>query len=595
MKYQNLPLGCALLGLSLATAIGVGCGDNIQDVDSHVGAPVQRLQVDVPDDVVVNEDDVPRAALLWTALSQELGDCIVASTDSNERYECYVDHYRPQVSSVDIPLDANVLTGFAIPIHDLPAPEVLSGSDEGRIGWGKIVLYDDGNENQALDLLPAGTESSIDSILGVSEVPDEFGYLQHAEYVVFREGELSSLWSLFEGFGCGDPEVGYSVVSFGWEEQTYEYYDFEGNTFQGVDEVPYCTLTSADEPIGLSAPWENAETMLCLEEPLDTPGYPDALPEDADYQCYSEGIVIIRESPTALCPSFRRLDLVGCDDVDDEAVCDATYWDLTSTEDRPTWWPCQDERRFSLTPLAGVYSTYPVTNGNDTLLLVGQEDGFPTDLERIEIVVETPTGTKTIPTSSLQINEDYDMDGALSSGESLQVVETDTFSLLDTASVPGTYQAKLYVDGTLRSERTWTPMESVVEVATMEVSLEDAPGLLTDELLDPMVTVTCESSSEPLPLSELRVSVHWSGEIPLHIDPLGVTFSDNDNDGLFGAGDTLDIIEMFYDHADFPNFGNGYEDFFPSSEFAYTHAVTIEQKIGFEWYDEIARGYVEIQ
>lgn len=109
-------------------------------------------------------------------------------------------------------------------LFSLPAADVMVGDITARIAYGTIVIYDDRDRDGTLRLrsprrfvnepqAPGDDEmmSSEDVVYGTS-----FLTMQEPDQrIAFREGAYLALSAFYPRFGCGEPPLGFSVLSAG--------------------------------------------------------------------------------------------------------------------------------------------------------------------------------------------------------------------------------------------------------------------------------------------------------------------------------------------------------------------------------------------
>ena len=200
-----------------------------------------------------------RASLIWETQSQELLACLDRAETEDEVYDCTTpEDFQPVQASKSVAIEPTFPASFEVPLYLLPDLEVLSGERKSLLGYGVLVVYEDGNQNMELDLVSPGATASADTILA-SGIPTD---ANRRDLVVYREGELSPLWKLFEyhPYGCPEPPQGFSIL-------TRDFHAAEGYT---------CTVSPASEGT-IPVHFEDSDDLrqLICEPQSDINTYPD--------------------------------------------------------------------------------------------------------------------------------------------------------------------------------------------------------------------------------------------------------------------------------------------------------------------------------
>ena len=75
-------------------------------------------------------------------------------------YACTTpEDFRPVQASKSVSIEPTFPASFEVPLYLLPDLEVLSGGRKSLLGYGVLVVYEDGNRNMKLDLVPPGAPS----------------------------------------------------------------------------------------------------------------------------------------------------------------------------------------------------------------------------------------------------------------------------------------------------------------------------------------------------------------------------------------------------------------------------------------------------
>lgn len=414
---------------------------------------------------------------------------------------------------------------------------MLTGHPGARLGIGDVLVYVDDNGDGALTETPLGAGAFIDRVVGTSTAWREEDVDE--SFLVWREGELSSVWKLFRGiYGCADPAEGFSTV-----------------TLRALDDVPYveCVIDNAAVPVELDD--TALASLACAADPdrhiPQRPSEDVGLPAGAVGACVAAGDgwqdVRYTVDPDSVCPDVERYDLVGCSDLTSEAACDATSWNLLGSE--PAWWPCSGFDGLGITVIDDEGA---LTDGVDDLFGLVMFEGFGSFLiDDLAVVIEGPNGSLTLSSDAFTL-DDADNNGAWSVGDALTVHEL-VGSSFTADTLPGAYPVRIYAGGIEvlpeHGFRSWQP-GVFPTITPLEVTAVDAPAPLTFDA-DQIALVTWTGVNRaPLALEDVRVNCALGGELPvsfgdnLATDAAAMELADDvDDDGLFSRGDTLLLVE----------------------------------------------------
>ncbi|MGQ0504584.1 MAG: hypothetical protein ACT4TC_04635 [Myxococcaceae bacterium] len=345
----------------IATVTGLlatSCGPGVPSAGT-LGEPLARLRAQVVTvGNLVPPDRGVHASLLWAALSQQAESCLASATTATEARACTGDEVRPRLTSHWVPVEPAFPSAFELPLHQLPAPEVLTGNERARLGYGLLVVHHDRNENHALDLIPPDVTDGPDLVLGTSL---RAGSSNVGDYVAFREGAVPAAWGLFRLLAnCPEPPLGFFVIRIAKESA--------GLT---------CTLASAEESLTV----ELSDDPLVRAHACQHAAHPEirrplaAPPAVAQARCFGRGSLELVRDPSATCRRIERYELTG------------PGWDLSSNP--PAWWPCVD------TPvtLALRDSASALSNGPDELFELDYVQGTESyQVKNLRLVIFRPEG-----------------------------------------------------------------------------------------------------------------------------------------------------------------------------------------------------------
>ena len=190
--------------------LAVACGDGVQTPQGTPPAPLFSVRAEATGSLTA---DAPvRAALAWTVTSPELIDCLDAIdvvgvlSFSNETsledeqtagalQRCLIFSERARVETASVPIEAQFPLALEIPVLTLPDTALLSGDARSRLGLADVVVYEDQDQDGVFDETVRGAVDFADVVKGTSRAIDEDDIDQ--SLVVYREGELSSVWKIF--------------------------------------------------------------------------------------------------------------------------------------------------------------------------------------------------------------------------------------------------------------------------------------------------------------------------------------------------------------------------------------------------------------
>jgi hypothetical protein len=434
MKLARLVLLTALISIT-----GLACGDGVHSA-SNLGDPIVTLSAEVegtlPDNVSA---DHLRASIIWETLPDALLECMDKAVNADDVYACTnPTDFRPAQSTRSVAIEPTFPASFEVPMYTLPSPEVLSGDPTALLGYGILVVYEDGNENNELDLVSFGEKVSADTILA-SGIPSG---VEKAIYVVYREGALSPFWKMFSIFGCPEPGQGFSVVDLVADAN-------------GVS----CLVHSAEEA-KISVLFEDSESVrqLICEPLLDINTYPpvDAPETDQQIYChYSDSLEYLMD-PDSYCRFSQVYELAGCENL---FGCKVPDWDLTASP--PAWWPCSGEsdNGFTIEDAPDELTIDP-----NELFSISYDSGEKTfAMNEIEVWVFTAPNEALVFTHPKVIRLiDNDSNNLFSAGDKLELFEapdTDKFN-----ETHATTQFKLNLEHSIDlavienlAELVWTP------------------------------------------------------------------------------------------------------------------------------------------
>lgn len=518
-------------------AAALGCG-GLTRPDEYEPPPLVTLEATVTGALGPDLPGELRGALLWSAYEPALLACldeVPAFTPpldplENPEHEaiwyalglCAQLHLTSTVESDSVAIEPQLPASFTLPITALPPPTILSGNEGARMGLAAVDVYADGNHNGRLDLLPPGTLTSDDVVLGSSAAVDDED-LVHS-LVVFREGAVSPLWKLLRGlYNCtGEPPVGFSVL-------TVQFDDVLGDVT--------CTVGPGPVPVRL----DDSAAMrseVCQPTPyfgVYVPPGDEGIPGGAVMECDSSERVFFSTTADAVCPLVGRYDLIGCTDTSSEDACADTFFDHTASP--PAWWPCNSSGMFL--HAVAEFATADV----DVIATLEARGTTMVTLADIELEVEID-GDETflpIPTSALTL-VDRDGNGWLNAGD--EVVVREPGDVFHPASPPGIYRVRGQVAGAELYETGYSPVPLAGDALPQLAFDLEGGEVLTDAPGEELFRLRATGGEGTWAVADLAVEMRWACEIPVMLGAELLTLIDDaDGDGRFGAGDTLAVSE----------------------------------------------------
>lgn len=388
------------------------------------GPPLVTLHANV---VTAAPQDTPssgvKAAVLWAALPASVETCLAGATNTAGVVACAGTNFRPQLTTMTVPVEPAFPAAFELPVHEAPALGALGPS---RFGYGLIVVLHDGNGNGRLDLVPAGEVDGPDRLLGTSLRADSD---IAGDYLAYREGaEVPPSWNAFRLLaGCPDPPRGYFVIRLAQV----------GNTLT-------CKLDEPEAALTLElASTARVRAHACHYAPEPVPQAPPAMapPAGSALQCWGPRSLEVVERPNAACRRVVRYDL--------------------GAEPAPAWWPCGPATTvLDLTPARA-----PLTADYDALFSLrfisgpGSFDILDLRVKVGSFVLKTLDSTVIVgrPTFTL---DDRDSDGRFSAGDLLAVDEEERDQFTSAPAQPLPVEVWAESDGRvvpLGSGLSWTP------------------------------------------------------------------------------------------------------------------------------------------
>lgn len=516
-----------------------GCADGIITDDGTPTDPVFTVQAEAIGALTVEGE--PRGALAWTVYDPAITDCLAEievdgplDFESDADWEkavqlqrCFFFSERGRVETDSAVLEAEFPAAFSIDVQTLPDEAYLSGNAEARIGFADVYVYVDGNGNDVFDETPRGALLHLDKLVGTSRPIEQ--YPETISFMVYREGEISPLWTLYSAiYGCPIPEPGFSTV-----------------TITDADEYPStCVVDARPVPVQLYDEGE-VQFLACAPDPLAStvtmPTDDEPLPAGVIMQC-GEGdfgwSLYTTDEVNSVCPTVREYALVGCSDFSSEDACRATFWDIEDNE--PGWWPCGSTRVLVYSSAPGAFAT----DGIDVIaeFAWGQGEGqVPFDALVVTAQLSTDGGPQAIAAEHLEIN-DNDGNGVFNRGDSMVVREPS--NVFTPQSAPGNYTVYLDSEVPLAAldrehlgATTFVPVE-LPAAPQIEITAADALAPVQVGAAG-VFTVTYASESGPtFAVEKLSAGAYVGGEYPIRLRPAGLEVDAN-ADGLFGPGDTL--------------------------------------------------------
>jgi hypothetical protein len=432
-----LRAGCLKATVFVPLFLAAACGD-IHST-GNLGDPLvildARVEGKLPDNISAL---LLRASLIWETQSKELLECLDRAGTEEEVYACTTpEDFRPVQASRSVPIEPTFPASFEVPLYLLPDLAMLSGERSSLLGYGVLVVYEDGNRNMKLDLVPPGALESQDTILASGIPTDE----NRRDLVVYREGKLSPLWKLFQHppYGCPEPPQGFSVL-------TREYHASEGFS---------CTVVPASAAT-IPVHFEDSEDLrqLICEPQFDIDTYPsEPPPPDREVTCHFHDTLEYVMDPSWYCQYRQVYQLAGCHAY---FGCQEPDWDLT--DNPPAWWPCtgESDNGFSISDHPDDLTPYA-----DELFLISYDSGAKkfavNEIEVWLLLTRTEGLVFTHPRSIMLI--DHDGDSLFSKGDVLEMFEPVLTSQFDEAQRGVKYKVILQ-----HSPQPLEPVETLAEL-----------------------------------------------------------------------------------------------------------------------------------
>ncbi len=379
-------LSAILLTLVAASA----CGEIAGLADTS--APLAQINVWVRGEIPPQAGGTPRparprVALVWGKQWMPEPFCFLPP-GSEEAAAVVEAGCRDSFGFVPERVAANAAVGAdgraTLALLDLPAADVMVGDVTARVAYGSLLVYDDRNDNGALDLRrPRRVRGGDDEDEGKEEEPaeedlaerlDEDTDIVHGasfvsmtrpdQRVAFREGGFSLAAAFYPRHGCPPPPEGFSVVGAGG----FSAVGALQSTLKG--ELPsqdpsLCTTESLEDAV-VTVPVSNPEDLSELACTTRRWGVsiggstryysPERAPEIEGRKWACVGLprlggdeegkpkegegaamqqLVVASDKGDACKSVSHFLLAGCDRDPD---CERPEWDLS--ESPPEWWPC---------------------------------------------------------------------------------------------------------------------------------------------------------------------------------------------------------------------------------------------------------------
>ncbi|MEW5853748.1 MAG: hypothetical protein AB2A00_33545 [Myxococcota bacterium] len=596
---KRLPIQMGTLAGLLAVGLTAACGNGTEDPGAAAGGASSSSSstssggsssggssgnlhvVRAETNGALNGSDLG-AALQWHAYNQELLDCLAPivveppldledpddHATLNQLGLCAHLHAYGRVAAEGVPLDPSS-NSFEVPITEIPEPALLTVGESSEFGLGAVVVFRDGNGNARLDMVTPGAQESVDTILGASVAVDESAVQDML--VLYRNGELSPLWKLFQGlYDCTvEPPQGFSILKV---------------TIDDMTGLFNCTiLTEGTVEVALRNSPE-MRSLICLPGAEGPPyRYPEEpLPADAVAECFGMETVYFTTTPDSVCPIVERYDLIGCSDPSSPEACRASIWDITGNP--PSWWPCTggggDGASVALVDEPG-----DVTDGQDILFTLEHRGGtltIPVDALRVDVVVDETGRTVTLGAESITL-VDNDENTVFSAGDALLVAENGV-NLFGSLTEPGNYPVTLLDTRTTPprqvSSQWWVPraLPPPLDEQPIQLVIEDDPAPLTENP-DVLFTARFDDVMRSLPISDIRVDVMDGCEPPVTFaGTQHLSLVSGDDDTTWETGELLRVQESADVHMWF------------TAPYHFTHCVSVSVRRGFNYYEHVAWG-----
>ena len=533
---------------TLFTLVGttglMGCGE-LNEPGEHRGPALTALGASIEGALDTPVTGDVRGALVWSVFDDEMVDCLAGVPDfeapldyyaiENEAVlaglqTCSILHSGSDSETESVEVESTFPSAFELPIYDLPSTDVLTGSEGARMGIATMELYVDGNENERLDLAPEGSLSWHDGVIGTS------GRLRNrttADYVIYREGEVSPLWKLISGiYGCPEePPVGYSTMHIEYIGDDQEIFDSS------------CSIDT--ESVNVIVESSSAmENRICEDSPglegFHRIGPNDSLSPDDAYYCQDDFTLVYANDAEALCPTLQRYDLVGCTDRSTQESCARTYFE--DFDNTPAWWPC------GFNSINGGGAAGPATSGNDEVAHFRMRSGVMS-LSGLTVVADTPNGE--IARSFALEFVDNDDNGIFNEGDVLNARETE--DVFNENTPIGGYEVRLMLGDEIKARGFYFPRAvdnegfPEIEIEVTDATIEESAATGVHFFIDAI------GGQGAYSLDELLVDVAYSCEAPAGVRAPNLGLDDRNNDGLFNAGDRLSVRIAEEDNFGFPS------------------------------------------
>jgi hypothetical protein len=218
----------SLAALILLFAASCGSVHSMEDPGEPIALVTARLDVAPPN---LGQTGPLRAALVWTnglgfAMLFTPGQCNEPVPDDATRYQLCEEKLRQQVqiTTSDVEVEMEFPLTVTLAMYDLPTPIVqhIDGADQKVIApdgseqpltgdyyslpEAEVVLYEDGNGNGQLDLLPVGQPGpGPDHVVALSSGMDENGDAVRSA-IVYKAGPLVPFVAAFQWVNYQDLE-----------------------------------------------------------------------------------------------------------------------------------------------------------------------------------------------------------------------------------------------------------------------------------------------------------------------------------------------------------------------------------------------------
>jgi hypothetical protein len=377
-----------------ASVLPLGCGKSV-GLGGTV-TPLAHIHVQVTGDLppeVASDPTHLHVALVWGLQWQpepfcafpppEAADVVAAGCPDNFGFV-------PNLVGADVMFQPGLPA--TLELSSLPAADVMVGDLSSRVAYGSIVLYDDVNQNGALDLrtpprfrrrgqnqppiaYDGGVAGPRDIVVGASFI----SMTQPDTRVAFLEGTFNESVAFYPRQNCPDPPKGFSILSAGGFAPADTSALLAGQPLPSglpFPEETSCATAAIDDPImiDLSALTVDSGQTVDLGQPVDSgqpvilvplaqlacgvdpengsgPHYLQALnstPDTVKHQCACTSFphvpgddagvpdgkqVVCASTPSEPCRYVVHYTLRGCDN---DPSCAFGYWDDRANP--PDWW-----------------------------------------------------------------------------------------------------------------------------------------------------------------------------------------------------------------------------------------------------------------